>query len=943
MAELTNPTIPTPPSAPVAPTAPVARSSAPIATAAVATPLADTAAKIAIISPPVILPDPIVGTDDNDNIVGTAGNDIIQGLSGEDSIQGLGGDDNIDGGFGNDTIDAGEGDDYINETIGQNTIAGGLGNDYLNLAGTGNDFTLTYTDANNGTTSTGDTISGIETLSVTGTQGNDTINATAAKNLYIQTEGGDDSITGTDGTDTISGGEGKDTISSGKGDDYLVEIIGQNTIDGGEGIDSLSLNSADVVPSSNGSGVTLTYTDASNGSTSTGDTIKNIETLFFTGSKGNDTVNASAASSVYLYGLDGDDILTGTGGNDSLDGGEGKDTLTGGAGDDYLSDSFGGNTIDGGTGNDNLYINALNIAIDENNTGATLTYTDASNGSTSSGDTIKNVETISFTGSKGNDTVNASAASSVYLNGLEGDDTLNGTDGNDYLDGGEGKDTLNGGAGDDYLSDSVGNNTIVGGEGKDTLSLYTAFDSKQGVTVDYSNPNGVVTTNGGDIISGIEALSFSGGAGDDTLNAAAATEVYAYGNGGNDSLGGGSGNDFLYGGTDGDKLSGEGGNDTLFGENGNDILLGGDGDDTLSGSSGEALIFAPDGTSTPAAPEVDSLTGGAGKDSFVIADNFFNRNAYATGGNTDYVSITDFSTTDGDSITLTGKASDYSLATPADLPIVGTGIYRGTELIAIVSNPPSGGLDLNATYFKYVDATEPIFYYAKEGTPTADPSVTTSPTPIPSNPPTPAIENPPLPEPLSPNLPDPDPHPIVGTRRDDVLNGTNLGDKIEGLRGDDTLYGNNGNDILMGGKGEDTLSGGNGQDILTGGFHDDVLTGGSGADTFVFDGPSLRYLGVDEITDFNGSEGDRISLSKSVFTKLGSSAGNGFSVGTDFAIVDDSDDVDNSSARIVYDRSTGSLSYNANGSKSGLGRLGGEFASLDNMPTLTADSFVITD
>jgi Ca2+-binding RTX toxin-like protein len=70
---------------------------------------------------------------------------------------------------------------------------------------------------------------------------------------------------------------------------------------------------------------------------------------------------------------------------------------------------------------------------------------------------------------------------------------------------------------------------------------------------------------------------------------------------------------------------------------------------------------------------------------------------------------------------------------------------------------------------------------------------------------------------------------------------------VDGGLGNDTLWGGGENDTLIGGVGEDTLSGGNGND---------TLTGGEGADVFEFS----TQGGVDQITDLNLAEGDKIRL-----------------------------------------------------------------------------------
>jgi Ca2+-binding RTX toxin-like protein len=93
------------------------------------------------------------------------------------------------------------------------------------------------------------------------------------------------------------------------------------------------------------------------------------------------------------------------------------------------------------------------------------------------------------------------------------------------------------------------------------------------------------------------------------------------------------------------------------------------------------------------------------------------------------------------------------------------------------------------------------------------------------------------------------------------LNGTgnNLNNTITGNGGKNILEGLSGNDTLKGNSGDDTLLGGDGNDFLFGGKGTDSLTGGFGADTFVFESSSE---GIDTITDFNYSEGDKIQISK---------------------------------------------------------------------------------
>ncbi|MBX7458350.1 type I secretion C-terminal target domain-containing protein [Qipengyuania sp. 1NDH17] len=111
----------------------------------------------------------------------------------------------------------------------------------------------------------------------------------------------------------------------------------------------------------------------------------------------------------------------------------------------------------------------------------------------------------------------------------------------------------------------------------------------------------------------------------------------------------------------------------------------------------------------------------------------------------------------------------------------------------------------------------------------------------------------------------------VGTERDDVMSGNGGNDTIDGGDGNDRIYAGDGDDYAEGGAGNDLITGGNGDDILIGGAGDDyirgdagtdTITGGAGADMFEFIDLSGSNLvdGVDTITDFNASEGDRIEL-----------------------------------------------------------------------------------
>ncbi|MBE9105490.1 choice-of-anchor D domain-containing protein [Nostoc cf. edaphicum LEGE 07299] len=168
-----------------------------------------------------------------------------------------------------------------------------------------------------------------------------------------------------------------------------------------------------------------------------------------------------------------------------------------------------------------------------------------------------------------------------------------------------------------------------------------------------------------------------------------------------------------------------------------------------------------------------------------------------------------------------------------------------------------------------------------------------------------------------------------------------LNNNISGFyTSNDVINGQGGNDTINGSGGDDLLRGGTGNDLLIGGQGNDTLVGGAGADSFLYDTNSIfnsAVVGIDTIADFNRSQGDKIILDKTTFTAITSVVGTGFSNASDFQI---SSLGALSNAVIVYDRMTGQLFYNQNGSAAGFGS-GGQFAQLTGAPYIAASDFII--
>ena len=207
-----------------------------------------------------------------------------------------------------------------------------------------------------------------------------------------------------------------------------------------------------------------------------------------------------------LTGTAEGDVITGLGGADTLAGGEGMDVLYGD--DDQLTATFG----------------------------------------------------------SGDDRLNGGAERDVLVGGA-GDDLLNGGDGDDVLFGGFASQVVNTSRDFQYsfapFTDG-GNDSFDGGAGFDIAIL--SYDRESGISLDISRPQArtAIAQDGVQVgtISGVEALQFYGGSGDDRV----------------------------VGGLSGDELVGRAGNDSLYGGEGFDRLEGGSGDDLLDGGGGFDVV-----------------------------------------------------------------------------------------------------------------------------------------------------------------------------------------------------------------------------------------------------------------------------------------------------------------------------------------------------------------
>jgi Ca2+-binding RTX toxin-like protein len=145
------------------------------------------------------------------------------------------------------------------------------------------------------------------------------------------------------------------------------------------------------------------------------------------------------------------------------------------------------------------------------------------------------------------------------------------------------------------------------------------------------------------------------------------------------------------------------------------------------------------------------------------------------------------------------------------------------------------------------------------------------------------------------------------------LTGSNSANTISGNALSNRLWGLAGNDQIRGDLGHDRLYGGTGNDRLSGGVGNDQLKGESGRDVFVFDTRTNKSTNVDKVYDFKSSD-DSFHLDNAIFTKLGRASAAGVRFKSDMFVegtrAKDRED------RIVYDKKTGNLYYDQDGTGS---------------------------
>ena len=762
------------------------------------------------------LADSLQGLDGNDTLVGFGGNDTLDAGAGDDSLDGGSGDDTLLAGDGNDSLNAGDGNDTLtagagNDSLyggaGDDTLSGGAGNDYMN-GGDGNDVYLFGRGAGQDTIaeyswSATDSIQmAADVLPADVTllrQGNDLVLGIAgttdtltmqnwfAYQIYqveqVKFADGtmialsdlqfgttvDDTLTGTnadsvlmgyDGNDTLIGNGGNDFMKGGAGDDvYIVDSVGDLAIEiADEGIDLVQSTVSQVL-AANVENLTLSGTDAINGTGNTLDNllIGNATDNVLDGGAGADTLQGEGGNDVYVIDNEGDitvenfddgidlvrstvshtlaanvenltlsgtDAINGTGNslnntlmgnsaNNVLDGGAGADTLQGGEGNDvYLLDSVGDVVIENANEGTDLVQSTVSQTLAANVENLTLVGTDAING----------------TGNSLNNTLIGNSASNV-------------------LDGGAGSDTMTGGNGSDsYFVDNLGDIVTETNASASTGGIDLVNSSLGAYTLGSNVENGRILATGAANLTG-NALNnvLYAGAGNNVLNGSTGIDTADYSYAGSAvtaSLAiataqatGGSGSDTL---TAIENLTGSNFNDKLTGNTSANVLNGGLGADTMIGGDGADTYY------------VDNT-----------GDKVTESNATASTGGID---------------TVNSSLAAYTL---------GSNVENGRILLTGAANLTGNSLN-NVLYA----STGNNVLNGSTGTDTADYSAAGSAVTV--------------------SL-------AITAAQATGGSGSDTLTAIENLTGsnfNDKLTGNTGNNLLIGGAGQDTLTGGAGNDVF---------------------------------------------------------------------------------------------------------------------------------
>jgi uncharacterized protein YkwD len=219
--------------------------------------------------------------------------------------------------------------------------------------------------------------SGVDSITISGGAGDDSISIDATVSIPTTVAGGpgNDMISGGGGSETLKGGGGNDSITAGLNGDSLLGGAGSDTLVAGGAsliggiLDVEGTPNSDTIGITESSGAITVSDDGADGEFAA----SSVQSVLLHGLAGADSISVDAEVTIpaVLAGGAGPDTITGGGGSETLQGGLGADSIiagsaadsvAGGQGADTLTAGDGGDIVSGGLGSDLFF--AINQVAD---------------------------------------------------------------------------------------------------------------------------------------------------------------------------------------------------------------------------------------------------------------------------------------------------------------------------------------------------------------------------------------------------------------------------------------------------------------------------------------------------------------------------------------------------------------------------------------------------
>ncbi len=292
----------------------------------------------------------------------------------------------------------------------------------------------------------------------------------------------------------------------------------------------------------------------------------------------------------------------------------GGDVITGNDGDNIITVTGGADTVDGGLGVDRLVVDYS--AFTGINTVTATSITGSSGGSV----TYTGFENLTILTGAGADTITLTTGDNIIEAG-EAINTIVSGDGNNTVTSGAGADVITLGTGNNYLDagdgvnivivgpTGIGDNTIIAGDGADSITVglgNNAVDAGDGANIVIVGPTGFGNNT---ILTGIGADTITTGNGDNFICVGEGINIVTAG----------SGNNLILAGDGADTITASGGNNVIEaggGANiitttaGNDVIEVGNAADTVATGAGDDIIKDLGGAG--------GITAGAGHDRIIM-------------------------------------------------------------------------------------------------------------------------------------------------------------------------------------------------------------------------------------------------------------------------------------------------------------------------------------